>query len=193
MQNFFGVDVSSRHHTILDTVHETIFRLIFVAVIEKNDDRNSYSDLKNYLLEYLRTLVGINTNDVNFKNSWLLKRLGKKIIFRFFHSGGNSVDFKFTTNGSLTNLSITNGTKATGYRCITIDLDDILSFEEHSATKRILAITTKYKIAKVNKIKKSVRYLSLFLDRNFQALIYHITAFIIKTAIRSAFLNLRRY
>ena len=190
---FFGVDVSSRHHTILDTVHETIFRLIFVAVIEKNDDRNSYSDLKNYLLEYLRTLVGININDANFKNSWLLKRLGKKIIFRFFHSGGNSVDFKFTTNGSLTNLSITNGTKVTGYRCITIDLDDILSFEEHLPPKRILAITTKYKIAKVNKIKKSVRYLSLFLDRNFQALIYHITAFIIKTAIRNAFLNLRRY
>ncbi len=190
---FYGVDVSSRHHTILDIVHETIYRLIFVAVIEKNDDRNNYSDLKDYLLEYLRTLVGISTNDAEFKSSRLLKILGKKIIFRFFHSKGNSIDFRFTTNGSLTNLSITNGTKVPGYRCITVSLDDILNFEEHLPTKKIVAITTKYKIAKVNKIKKTRRYLSLLLDKNFQALIYHITAFIIKTTARSAFHNTRRY
>lgn len=190
---FYGVDVSSRHHTILDTVHETIFRLIFVAVTEKSDDRNSYSDIKDYMLEYLRTLVGIKTNDANFKDSRILKILGKKIIFRFFHSKGNSIDFRFTTDGSLTNLSITKGAKVTGYRGITIDLDDILNFEEHVPAKRIVTITTKYKIAKVNKIKKSVRYLSLFLDRNFQASIYHIVAFLIKTAVRSAFHNLRRY
>jgi len=30
-------------------------------------------------------------------------------------------------------------------------------------------------------------------DRNFQALIYHITAFLIKTTARSAFHNTRRY
>ncbi len=190
---FYGVDVSSRHHTILDIVHETIYRLIFVAVIEKNDDRNNYSDLKDYLLEYLRTLVGISTNDAEFKSSRLLKILGKKIIFRFFHSKGNSIDFRFTTNGSLTNLSITNGTKVPGYRCITVSLDDILSFEEHLPTKNIVAITTKYKIAKVNRIKKTRRYLSLLLDKNFQVLIYHITAFIIKTTARSAFHNTQRY
>ncbi|MFQ5963954.1 MAG: B12-binding domain-containing radical SAM protein [Candidatus Scalinduaceae bacterium] len=190
---FYGVDKSSRHHTILDTVHETIYRLIFVVVNEKNDDRNSREDLKDYMLEYLRTLVGNNINDAEFRDSRLVKSLGKKIIFRFFHSEGNSVDFKFTMNGSLTNLSITNSTKLIGYRCITVYLEDILNFEEHLPTKRIVAITTKYKIAKVNKTKKLVRYLSLVLDKNFLALIYHITAFIIKTAIRSAFLNLRRY
>jgi anaerobic magnesium-protoporphyrin IX monomethyl ester cyclase len=190
---FYGVNVSSRHHTILDTVHETIYRLIFVAVTEKNDDRNSFSDIKDYMLEYLRTLVGNNINDANFRDSRILKILGKKIIFRFFHSKGNSVDFKFTKNESLTNLSIINGTRVTGYRCITIYLDDILNFEEHLPTRRFVAITTKYKIAKVNKIKKSVRYLSLILDKNLQASICHITAFIIKTAVRSTFLNLRRY
>lgn len=186
---FFGVDVSSRHHTILDTIHETIFRLIFVSVIEKNDDRNSFSDLKDYLLEYLRTLVGISTNDTNFRKSWLIKILGQKFIFRFFHSEGNSVDFKFTTNGSVTNLLITNGTKVPGYRCITVALEDILYFEERLPTKKIVSITTRYKIAKVNKIKKTWRYLSLLFDKNFQALIYHGTAFLIKIAVRSTFRN----
>ena len=179
---FYGVDASSRHQTILGTVHETIFRLLLITV-----------DLKNYIFEHLKTLVGNNKNDADLKNSRLIKILGKKFIFRFFHSKGNSIDFRFTKNGSLTNLSITNGTKATGCKCITFYLDDILKFEEHLSTNRIVALTTRYQIAKINKTRKSLRYLMLLLDKDLQSSIYHITAFIIKTAIRSTFHNRSNY
>ena len=190
---FYGLDASSRHQTILCTVHETIFRLLLITVVEKNDDRNSFQDLKDYILEHLKTLVGNNKNDADLKNSRLIKILGKKFIFRFFHSKGNSIDFRFTKNGSLTNLSITNGTKVTGCKCITFYLDDILKFEEHLSTNRIVALTTRYQIAKINKTKKPLRYLMLLLDKDLQSSIYHITAFIIKTAIRSTFHNRSNY
>ena len=182
---FYGVDVSSRRYTILHIVHYTIFRLIHITVTEKNDDRNSFSDLKDYMFEYFKTLVGININDNNFRDSGILKILGNKIIFRFFHSKGNSVDFKFTKNGRLTDLSISNSTKVAGYRCITIYLDDILNFEGHLPAKKIATIMTNHKVSKINGTKKSVRYLSLAMDKNFHALIYHVTAFLIKIAVRS--------
>ena len=111
---FYGIDASSRHQTILGTVHETIFRLLLITVVEKNDDRNSFQDLKDYMLEHLKILVGINKNDANLKNSRLIKFLGKKFIFRFFHSKGNSSDFRFIKNARLTNISITNVTKVAG-------------------------------------------------------------------------------
>ncbi len=190
---FYGIDASSRHQTILDTVPGTIFRLFFVSVVEKNDERNSFQDLKDSMLEHLKTLVGNNTNDANLKNSRLIKFLGKKFIFRFFHSKGNSIDFRFTKNGSQTNLSITNSTKVTGYKCITIYLDDILKSEEHLSVNRIVGLTTRYQIAKINKTRKSLRYLMLLLDKNFRASIYYITAFIIRTAIRSTFHNRSNY
>jgi magnesium-protoporphyrin IX monomethyl ester (oxidative) cyclase len=184
---FYGVDTYSQDRTILDIVQNTIFRLIFVTIIEKNDNRNNILDLKDYMFEYLHTLVTSNLKDVNCKISGILKPLGKKIIFRFFHSKGNSVDFKFTMNGSSANLAVTDNKNAEDYRCISINLDDILKLEEKLSIMRIVAITTKYQIAKANKKKRALRYLSLVFDKNLQASIYHITAFLIKTATKSTF------
>ena len=113
---FYGIDSSSRQRTILGTILEAVYRLINVAVIEKNDKRNSIGDLKNYMFEYLHALVGNNLKDVKFRDSGLLKRFGRKIIFRFFHSKDKSVDFKLTMNGKLSSLSIIDSQKAKGYR-----------------------------------------------------------------------------
>ncbi|MEE9259697.1 MAG: radical SAM protein [Candidatus Scalindua sediminis] len=189
---FYGIDSSSRQRTILGTVLEAIYRLINVAVIEKNDDRNSLSDLKNYMFEYLHALVGGNIKNAKFRDAKLLKHLGGKVIFRFFHSKGNSVDFKFTMNGSSADLSITDSKKADGYRCISFYLDDILNFEEHTPLKRIVALSSRYDIARANKTKKPIIFLKLALNRNFIATLYHLTIFLTKTIIRSIFQNPRR-
>ena len=146
-----------------------------------------FLNLKDYMSEYLHTLVASNLKDVNCKVSGILKPLGKKIIFRFFHSKGNSVDFKFTMNGSSANLAVADSKNAEDYKCISITLDDILKLEEKLSIMRIVAITTKYQIAKANKTKRALRYLSLVFDRNLQASIYQITAFLIKIAIKNTF------
>ena len=182
---FYGIDSSSRQRTILGTVLEAVYRLINVAVIEKNDDRNSLGDLKNYMFEYLHALVGGEIKNARFRDTRLLKYLGRKVIFRFFHSNGNSVDFKFTLNGSSADLSITDSKKANGYRCISFYLDDILDFEEHTPLKRIVALASRYDIARANKIKKPVIFLKLATNRNFIATLFNLTTFLTKTIIRS--------
>lgn len=186
---FYGVDSSSRQRTILGTILEAVYRLINVAVIEKNDDRNSLSDLKVYMFEYLHALVGSNLKDAKFRDSRLIKLLGRKVIFRFFHSKGKSVDFKLTMNGNLTDLSIIDSKKARGYRCICIYLDDILNFEEHLSLQRIVALSSRYDISRANKVKKPIIFLKLALNRNALGSIFHLTTLLIKTIIRSAFQN----
>ena len=184
---FYGVDSYSKTRTILDIVQNTIFRLIFVAIIEKNDNRNSILDLKDYMYEYLHTLVTSNLKDVNCRVSGILKPFGKKIIFRFFHSKGNSVDLKFTMNGSSASLAVTDNKDEERCRCISINLDDIIKLEEKLSMMRIVAITTKYQIAKANKTKRALRYLLLVFDKNLQASIYQIIAFLIRIAIKNTF------
>jgi len=191
--DFYGLDTSSRNLTISRIIQNTIFRLIFVALIEETDDRNSSIDLKDYMFEYLRTVVAKNINDVNCQASSILRHLSKKIIFRFIHSKGNSVDFKFTMNGSLTKLSITDSNNAKGYRCISIYLDDILKLLDKLPVNKVAAITTKYRISKVNKTNKAVRYLSIVIGKHFLSTVCHVTAFISKIAIRSTFHRLQRY
>ncbi len=189
---FYGIVEYSRQHTILGTVLEAIFRLINVAFIEKNDNRNSLNDIKDYMFEYIHAVVGCNKSNAKFKDSRIIKYLGKRIIFRFFHSKGKSVDFKLTMNGSLSNLSITDSKKVTGYRCISFYLDDILNLEENLPLKRIIALTSRYDIARANKTKKPIIFLKLAMNRNFLASIYHLTIFLTKTIIRSTFQNPRR-
>lgn len=184
---FYGVDSSSRQRTILGTILEAVYRLINVAVIEKNDDRNSIDDLKNYMFEYLHALVGGNIKNARYRDTWLLKYLGRKVIFRFFHSKGNSVDFKFTLNGNSVDLSITDSKKANGYRCISFYLSDILDFEEHTPLKRIVALASRYDIARANKIKKPVIFLKLATNRNFIATLFNLTTFLAKTTGKSLF------
>ena len=92
---FYGIDSSSRQRTISGTILEAVFRLINVAVIETNDDRNSRSDLKDCMFEYLHALVGNEIKDAQFRDSNLLRKFGKNIIFRFYHSKGKSVDLSF--------------------------------------------------------------------------------------------------
>jgi hypothetical protein len=144
------------------------------------------------MFEYLHALVGGNIKNAKFRDTKLLKYFGSKVIFRFFHSKGNSVDFKFTMNGSSADLSITDSKKADGYRCISFYLDDILNFEEHTPLKRIVALSSRYDIARANKTKKPIIFLKLALNRNFIATLYHLTIFLTKTIIRSIFQNPRR-
>ncbi|MFQ5964710.1 MAG: B12-binding domain-containing radical SAM protein [Candidatus Scalinduaceae bacterium] len=186
---FYGIDSSNRQRSIMGTVLEAIYRLINVAVIEKNDDRNSLNDLKDYMFEYLHALVGGDIKDAKFRDSKILKSLGKKIIFRFCHSEGKSIDFKLTLNGSLANLSITDSKKERGYRCICFYLDDILNFEEHLPLKRIVALSSRYDIARANRIKKPIIFLTLAMNRNFLASMYHLSIFLTKTFIKSTFRN----
>ena len=187
---FYGIDSSSRQRTILGTILEAIYRLINVAVIEKNDDRNSFSDLKNYMFEYLHALVGSNLKDAKFRDFKIIGLLGKKVIFRFFHSKGRGVDFRLMMNGTLTNLSIIDSKEEADYRCICFYLDDILDFEEHLPLQRIVALSSRYDISRANKISKPIIFLKLALNRNALASIYHLMVFLIKTIIRNMFQSL---
>ena len=89
------------------------------------------------MFEYLHALVGNEIKDARFRDANLLKKFGRKIIFRFYHSRGKSVDFKLSMNGSVTELSITDSKMEADYRCISLYLDDILNFEEHLPLQRI--------------------------------------------------------
>ena len=174
----------------MGTILEAIYRLINVAVIEKNDDRNSFSDLKNYMFEYLHALVGSNLKDAKFRDFKIIGLLGKKVIFRFFHSKGRGVDFRLMMNGTLTNLSIIDSKEEADYRCICFYLDDILDFEEHLPLQRIVALSSRYDISRANKISKPIIFLKLALNRNALASIYHLMVFLIKTIIRNMFQSL---
>ncbi|MCP5006054.1 MAG: B12-binding domain-containing radical SAM protein [Planctomycetes bacterium] len=184
---FYGVNPYSKGRTILDIVQNTIFRLIFVTIVEKNDERNSVPDLQDYMLEYLQTFVTSHLKDVDCKASCILKPLGRKIIFRFSHSNGTSVDFRFTVNGSSGNLTVTDETNTDGYRCIHITLEDILKLEEKLSIMRLVAITTRHQIAKANKRKRILRYLALIFDRNLHASMYQIVAFLTKITGKNMF------
>ncbi|MDR4497707.1 MAG: B12-binding domain-containing radical SAM protein [Candidatus Scalindua sp.] len=184
---FYGIDSSSRQRTISGTILEAVYRLINVAVIEKNDDRNSLGDLKDCMFEYLHALVGNEIKDARFRDANLLKKFGRKIIFRFYHSRGKSVDFKLTMNGKATELSITDSRMEADYRCISLYLDDILNFEERLPLQRIISLSSRYDVARANRIKKPVIFLKLAMNRNFLASLYHLSSLLIKTILRSAF------
>jgi len=51
-------------------------------------------------------------------------------------------------------------------------MDDILELEERLSMMRIVAITTKYQIAKANKTKRALRSLLFVFYKNLQASIY---------------------
>ncbi|GJQ57251.1 MAG: radical SAM protein [Candidatus Scalindua sp. AMX11] len=184
---FYGIDSSSRQRTISGTILEAIFRLINVAVIETNDDRNSRSDLKDCMFEYLHALVGNEIKDAQFRDANLLRKFGKNIIFRFYHSKGKSVDFKLSMNGSTTDLSINDSKVEADYRCVSLYLDDILNFQEHLPLQRIFSLTSRYDVARANRKKKPMIFLTLAMNRNFLASIYHLSSLLIKTVFRSAF------
>ncbi|MCP5004179.1 MAG: hypothetical protein GY941_09605 [Planctomycetes bacterium] len=131
--------------------------------------------------------MGSEIKDARFRDSDFLKRFGKRIIFRFYHSRGKSVDFKLTMNGSATKLSIKDSGKEIGYRCISFYLDDILDFEEHLPLQRIISLSSRYDVLRANKIKKPIIFLTLTMNRNFLASIYHLSFLAIKTVLRSAF------
>lgn len=139
------------------------------------------------MFEYLHALVGNEIKDAQFRDANLLRKFGKNIIFRFYHSKGKSVDFKLSMNGSTTDLSINDSKVEADYRCVSLYLDDILNFQEHLPLQRIFSLTSRYDVARANRKKKPMIFLTLAMNRNFLASIYHLSSLLIKTVFRSAF------